>query len=401
LMKWELMPFRWRLESPGSDDFKTTESAKCKDWAVKNVSCKFSFTNGDGDSKSFDIANCDSTTQWDKTIFNYFDDIYPSLKQAFGKFTIKIGNYITSNKYWEYKLSLKKLSYQCCENGDWVDTDADRVCEVNFTVTQPYMVQKSTFWLTPKSSTVKLDDYYDMKWNELIWTTDLRDIMTIDPSDYEWWSKIRLLADTFIKKYDKLAKKITWNMPDMLKGRDVRKVPNQSIYFIDGKWTITLNATTQKTPFTIILKEADLEIKWNVNVNWMFLVKWWNIKFTTADADCNKTQEVKWIFVVVDSSKSFEANNTVNNLASKPRCNAWWLSVKGVLIWDTKNIVDNRRSQLNGWFYGAWGESSIRVSRRNKIFNWASLLIEYNPGLRSNLPPGASEFTKALEVYKK
>ena len=29
------------------------------------------------------------------------------------------------------------------------------------------------------------------------------------------------------------------------------------------------------------------------------------------------------------------------------------------------------------------------------------MLVEYNPSLRGNLPPGAEEFNKALSVYRK
>jgi hypothetical protein len=49
---------------------------------------------------------------------------------------------------------------------------------------------------------------------------------------------------------------------------------------------------------------------------------------------------------------------------------------------------------------GGSSEAAIQAERRNEIFNGASVLIEYSPSLWSALPPGASEFTKALDVYK-
>ncbi|MEI7562446.1 MAG: hypothetical protein WCJ39_01650 [bacterium] len=49
---------------------------------------------------------------------------------------------------------------------------------------------------------------------------------------------------------------------------------------------------------------------------------------------------------------------------------------------------------------GGSSESYVQSERRNEIFNGASVLIEYGPSLWSALPPGASEFTKALDVYK-
>jgi len=64
-------------------------------------------------------------------------------------------------------------------------------------------------------------------------------------------------------------------------------------------------------------------------------------------------------------------------------------------------IVQAKRSQLNDWFLTKSSTpAAIKAERRNEIFNGASVLIEYSPSLRSALPPGASEFTKALDVYK-
>jgi hypothetical protein len=68
-----------------------------------------------------------------------------------------------------------------------------------------------------------------------------------------------------------------------------------------------------------------------------------------------------------------------------------------------ESIVQSRRSQLNHWFtIGNWitSDTAIQTERRNEIFKGAAVLIEYSPSLWSALPPGASEFTKALDVYK-
>jgi len=66
-----------------------------------------------------------------------------------------------------------------------------------------------------------------------------------------------------------------------------------------------------------------------------------------------------------------------------------------------ENLVKSRRSQLNDWFYTvSQSPTAINSERRNEIFKGAAVLIEYSPSLWSALPPGASEFTKALDVYK-
>lgn len=64
-------------------------------------------------------------------------------------------------------------------------------------------------------------------------------------------------------------------------------------------------------------------------------------------------------------------------------------------------LVASRRSQLNDRFYiKSTVPTAVKIERRNEVFNGAAVLIEYSPSLRSALPPGASEFTKALDVYK-
>jgi hypothetical protein len=45
-------------------------------------------------------------------------------------------------------------------------------------------------------------------------------------------------------------------------------------------------------------------------------------------------------------------------------------------------------------------DSAIARERRNEIFEGAALLIEYNPDLWENLPPGAESFTQTLEIYR-
>jgi len=61
----------------------------------------------------------------------------------------------------------------------------------------------------------------------------------------------------------------------------------------------------------------------------------------------------------------------------------------------------NKRSHLNDWFQvDSNDEDDIKVERRNEIFEGAALLIEYNPSLWTQLPPGAQSFTEVLDVYK-
>jgi hypothetical protein len=309
-------------------------------------------------------------------------------------------------------LVLDKVRYDYCDGNNqkqW--TEVDRICEVNFAVTKPYLMQKSLFWATPKATTdIGLDKFYDMKWDKLIKSTDLSSIMKVDANDYAWWTKMDKQITDFVNKYTKLSIKIATNDLHTIAAwwtiTEIRKVPSQQIYII--KWTgrLTLKQLNSyfSKPFTMIVKWMDLIIEWSVKTNWMFVVQWWKISFKEDSANrCKSTQTVQWIFI---SNQWFWVGDTTLNLANdldKPRCNYGWLNVKWVLIWDNiTNLVLQRRSQLNDRFWVHSNDvNQIKIERRNKIFNWASVLIEYSPALRWALPPWASDFTKVLDVYKK
>jgi hypothetical protein len=152
----------------------------------------------------------------------------------------------------------------------------------------------------------------------------------------------------------------------------------------------------------MIVDGPNLVVKWSITkTNAMFLVNKWTIKFIESPTDkCKQTQVVKWIFVTKNTFVAGDdlKNDSINN----EWCAYGWLDVQWVLIGNgINNIVNSRRSQLNHRFYVGWSsEAAIKAERRNEIFKGAALLIEYSPSLWNALPPGASEFTKALDVYK-
>ena len=173
------------------------------------------------------------------------------------------------------------MEYQYCRSDDKTEgTEIDRVCSVNFTVTQPYLAQKSSFGLTPKATNIKLDGYKTLAGDELIKSTDLEDIMILDESSYDGGNKVQAMINTFITKYDKLALTVPQSSlkNTAFEGLDitVKVVPQQKIYLLesDTKKTITMKNITKFTaPFTIVTKNIDIIIKGNVEYNGMFLVK--------------------------------------------------------------------------------------------------------------------------------
>jgi len=415
IQKWEILPFRWTLD----DESFVNSCDGNKNGVIKNsLTCEFNIYNGENkesDNQKHINAEgaytlpCKVDTWLNKPIFDWFlsKDGYRSLDHAFGKYYIT-GNEFTDlvdDIFWEYKISLDSVKYDYCDNGikkEWIEID--RVCSVDFAVTQPYLLQKSSFGLTPKASSINLDGYEMIDGTDLISSTDLEDIMVLDESEYAGGSEVQTMMDSFITKYSKLAVKYTTVKSDEGNDITVSKVPGQDIVVFKGNGTLTYTEWSAKIqPFTIIVDGPSIKINWSIeNTNSMFLVNKGNITFLSSADVCTKTQVVKWIFVT--NKWSFLAGpDLANDSTNKKWCEFGWLKVQGILIGDgIEDLVQSRRSQLNHRFMlGSSSDASIKAERRNEIFNGASVLIEYSPSLWSALPPGASEFTKALEIYKK
>ncbi|MCX6825123.1 MAG: hypothetical protein NTY80_02755 [candidate division SR1 bacterium] len=406
----ELLPF-WRNVDGDKNTVTSCDSNKVNKIQANSLQCTFKIYNSNGLVDTFE-APCKNSNN--SPIFNHFNSIgASSFTNAYGKYSTLIDSNITNGTFGEYKISLENVTYNYCNGTNFVSgSPLQRVCEANFTVTKPYLAQKSSFGTTPRATNIKLDGYTNLDGTDLINGTDLAEIMVLDGSVYNGGNKIQTMINTFITKYEKLA--ITLPQSSLqgtaFEGLDitVKVVPKQKIYILQSatRRTITMkNIKSFTTPFTIVTKNIDLVIKGNVDYNGMFLVKGGTITFEKSDEviggdRCPTTQVVKGIFI---TDVGFLGGNPLSNQTNtKERCSYGGLDVKGILIGDNiENIVEARRSQLNHWFkVGGTSATAIKAERRNEIFNGAALLIEYSPSLWNTLPPGASEFTKVLDIYK-
>ena len=326
---------------------------------------------------------------------------------------------IDISTFGEYKIALENMSYKTCE----VEKDKNgketyqlssknpwyqRICEVDFTVTDHYMIQRSPYGIGNKSTT-NLDKYGLMNGGNFMKTYFPN--TPIHNDAYQTPSSMKSLFITFKNKYAKLAKTV----------KDVKglsKVPGKAIYFYEGAQEITdLLKNATKQPFTLIAsKGQNLTIKGDLNTNAMIMTQG-TITFDATNA-CNGKldrkghagQIVKGIFYAGAGFKSSNHDNLKNtyenlknsdkNLSDKDRCNYGNLHIKGVAIGDLSKVVAARRSELYTWFQGNGGGKD-GGEKVQKIINGASVLVDYNPTLRGNLPPGANEFNKALAVYRK
>ena len=308
--------------------------------------------------------------------------------------------------FGEYKVALEKIDYSLVskdEKGKITEEKKifdDRICEVDFSVTDHYMIQRSPYGIGNKATT-ELNNY------GLINGTTFMDQFfkneRTDAKEYKTPASIKSLFTTFKNKYAKLAKPLK---------NGLSKVPGKAIYLVSGKEINLKNLISDSSkPFTLIATDpsANITIKGDLNTNAMIMTQG-TITFDASNS-CNggdrksghAGQIVKGIFYAGDGFKSSgDANlkNTYEKLSDGDRCNYGNLHIKGVAIGDLSEVVKARRSELYTWFQGNGGGKD-GGEKVQKIINGASVLVDYNPTLRGNLPPGANEFNKALAVYRK
>lgn len=307
----------------------------------------------------------------------------------------------------EYKLALESIDYDICRGTDKDGNVSkehqhfdERICEVDFAVTDPYLIQKSPYGIGNKATT-------DLRKYQLKNGTSFMDeyfkTEIKDPKDYQAPENMQKLFTTFKNKYQRIAKPL---------GNGLSKVPGKSIYFYSGDKDITsvLGQDVTTKPFTLIAskKEQDLTIKGSLFTNAMIMTAGEIHIDASASCNGNKTkygragQVLQGIFYAGKGFKSIgheNLKNTEANLHKGERCNYGNLHIKGVAIGDLSEVVNHRRSELYEWFSADASKGSEK--KKEIVVNGASVLVDYNPSLRGQLPPGAEEFNKALEVYRK
>ena len=309
--------------------------------------------------------------------------------------------------FGEHKVALESIEYYLVSKvnnklQEDKKTFNDRICEVDFAVTDHYMIQRSPYGIGNKSTT-NLDNYKLMNGNSFMGTYFPN--TSIHNDAYQTPSSMKSLFTTFKNKYQKLAKPV--------KGKEgLSKVPGKSIYLVSGK-EINLEKliSSSNKPFTLIATDVDanITIKGDLDTNAMIMTQG-KITFD-GSVSCNggerksgqAGQIVKGIFYAGNGFVSIndkKLKNDFENLSDGKRCNYGNLHIKGVAIGDLSEVVKARRSELYTWFQGNGGGTD-GGEKVQKIINGASVLVDYNPTLRGNLPPGANEFNKALAVYRK
>lgn len=323
--------------------------------------------------------------------------------------------------YGEYKLSLDSVKYLQCENGRRKEQDPyDRVCEVDFSVTKPYVIQKTPGGNITTTSQ-ELSKFTNIDGDKTFASRLNATLASNANTNYSATPAVKSALSEFINKYSSLAVPLNSSVHLFGNGTNeatVSKVPGKDIYFVNGNLTIEgsrFNYDISKTkilpevegnysiynrPFTIVQTAGDTTIKGNLNHNMMLLT---NGKITfDGSKNCNDAQVVKGIFYAgnIFSSTGVAKND---NLDNPDRCIGGNLNIKGVAIGKgLQNVAGARRSELNQWFRTRSRKTESDADRRNYIMNGAAVLIEYAPSVftKATMPPGAEEFTQALSVYR-
>ena len=368
-----------------------------------------------GSISSFDWS--DEVKNVFKTLNNWTD--YPTLfpisskviindfGNKWGSFVLWVGKNIQPrheiNTFWEYKISLDKISYSYCnfkQTDEWknqfymTDWINDRVCEVNFAVTNHYLVQKGPLGYVDHETATKLNKYY-LKSGEALFTLEDWDEKV---ANYQMMSNISGNFDTFISKYSRNAK--------LVSDLNLRQVPWKKIYLTDlDSWKVfdlPEKLLSSGAPFTLIATNwADIRIKGNAVQNMMIITQW-RIIFDAVDA-CNAQENwdskyskawqlVQWIFYAWAwyDSVNDKLNTSVHN---DYWCNYWNIHIKWVVLWDLTNVKNKRRSELYTWFRS-------HDKKREIVLNGASVMVQFNSDLLSSNIPWVDEFSKLLVTQR-
>jgi len=444
VMEEEIVPYWWKLwikDTQVVEDYNACEKAAAsyektsvddeKTLLLNDenhpMKCKFAVYNWEHNQGNGPIITFEEdcfNENFGKPIYRYFDEYHKTSSDGASSEKSKLITTDNTLDYWEYKLVLEEVEYKYCDKLQWTWKDWQRygaVCEVNFAVTKPYVMQISTFGANPVAATQPnfLNDFYDMNWNRIIKKTDLEDIISVDNDTYAISYDVNDKFNEFKEKYWKIAVKVNTNrvqvgdkyLNQIFDGNvhEVKKVPNKSIYFIEWSWTLKLSQdkiSKFTSAYTLIVEWMNVEIKWDV-LQYAMIVTDKQMTFVDNWPEegimscASGWQVVQWIFVA--SEWFYWENREYNRSVYEKRCPRWWLHVKWVLIWDhIEDLMDAKRSQLNSWFNSDdLSDQAVLLERRQKIIWWAAVLIEYSPKLWKTLPPWAEIFTESLEVYRK
>lgn len=185
----EVMPFRWDIGYEEENMVTDCDDAGSAGKLIENeVQCLFRIYNKGERNNEIEIGrhpcNLDDRNA-DDTLFDYFrghELFSDTIAYADGKTWKKLPDDLSD--FGEYKISLDEVKYKYCDADDSKEikeATTIRVCQANFALTKPYMMQVGG---STTYTDVNLSDFYDMDGNKIIKSIDLDKVDTISFNAY-------------------------------------------------------------------------------------------------------------------------------------------------------------------------------------------------------------------------
>lgn len=272
------------------------------------MKCFFSIYKNHLDDPILDNIQLDcDVDQWNNDVYyDFFKQHYADAANALGKFSFPMGDAMFG-KYGEYKIVLEKVEYDYCkdnhtDNGEVVE----RICDVDFALTKPYMIARTALGTKPQASTTDLSNFYDINDNPILNSTDINNVLVTNESHYNGGTALPSLVSSFVTNYSNLG--VTVNnasFANLFEGGNqitIKKVPGKQIYIFEGNGANRLTLKELDAfdkPFTMIVKNMDLVIKGSMtNTHGMFVVQGGKVSFVEPDSNkCAQRQVVNGVFI--------------------------------------------------------------------------------------------------------
>lgn len=308
----EPLPFRWNLEA----DATTTSCGVGAIGKIKEdtLLCRFTIVNAAGTQVDQFTKPCTTQELKQKAWYNDFartlSETNPDARNmlsrsqgnsAWDSSIIENGRTV----YGEYAIALDQVSYQICtSNGSGSSFSSnriyntDRVCQYNFAITSPYLIQKGVSFSTFADDTKKLSSFRQMRNQETL-LAGLR-FKEVTLSKSETTNVLQSLITTYRSRATEIVTDLSRLSMD---GTRLKKVNTSEIYMTTDTLTIDTQGKTfngGKATTLLVDGAVHINIVGSLDGNLMIVAPLGTITFVNTDCDA-QADVVKGIYL----AKSF------------------------------------------------------------------------------------------------
>lgn len=403
----EYVPFWWDLD----DELETIQGNNCTEktvWKVRldTMQCEFTVQAPWGKTYTY-TRKCNEDNL--KSVKWYNDlqkDLQTKIMPRWWQSVLDSSEWKES-WYGEYAISLEKITYDACDvitsatNSGKVTyemttkTYAWRVCQFNFAVTAPYMMQKWSVLSSLEDDRDVLQSFHQLDWKSILDRRGEKINFLTKTSNHDTFEKVKKFA---YEALGQVVSVVDATHPLALLAPGIKKSPREEIYLAESNVNITHTSAiwlNRGKATTIIVKwPYTVTINWWLPANLLLIVPEWTVVFNNLD--CDNNDSVEWILLAKDF-KTVSTRKVLTNtdLREDERCQWWQLIVKWLIISDNAEafgyLRSQRRSTLARWFDGT-------KSKEEHIYGGASLRIDANTHQWDKLPPLARQTSMVFKL---